>query len=326
MTLDLVALVLLLGFAAVGAARGALASGLALAALALAWAVSVCLGPFLVAPLATSLGISRWIAAPVAGTAVFMGAYLLASAGAFVVRAVERERRNGAPRTSRDRLGGALFGMVRGFAVVIFVGWLALCVDALRVVGAASWAPDVQSSTVAQVTRVAVDAGVRASLGGNGPETRAAARAASNPARALADVRSVVTDPHMEALRDDSGFWSLVENGDVAGAERTASFTAIAYDSHLRGRLHDLGMISEQAAGNPILFQHEVAGVLRQLGPKLHALRTDPELAELRRDPQVQRMAGAGDTLGLLENARVRRLIDHVLSESPPSGSHAKEN
>jgi uncharacterized membrane protein required for colicin V production len=324
MSLDLLALGLLGLFAAVGAVRGALAAGLGLAGVALAWTASLWLGPALSPALGRNLGVAWWVAAPVAGTVVFMGVYLLWSALAFVLRAVERERRDGAPRSGRDRLGGALFGAVSGLVVVVLVVWLALFADALRVAGGASWAPDVEDSGAARLTRVAVEAGVRASLGGDGPGSRAVARAAARPAETLEEVQSLVANPRMLALRDDAGFWNAVEQGDVVGAERRMSFTAIAYDGRLRGQLRDLGMISDEAAGNPALFQNEVAATLREIGPRLRALETDPELQRLSRDPTVQRLAASGDTLGLLRNADVRRLIDRVLSESD-GGRPAKD-
>lgn len=316
MTLDLLALGLLAIFAALGAARGALAAGLALAGVALAWMVSLWLGPALSPSLAGTLGVARWIAAPVAGTVIFMGVYLLWSGLSFVLRAVERERRSGAPRSGRDRLGGAVFGALGGLVVVFLFVWLALFVDALRVAGGAPSAPGIASSGAARLTRVAVEAGVRASLGGDGPGDRAVARAAARPAETLKEVKSLLANPRMLALRDDAAFWNAVEQGDVAGAERKASFTAVASDSRLRGELRDLGMISDEAAANPALFRSEVAITLREIGPKLHALRSDPELERLRRDPEVQHLAASGDTLGLLRNTDVRRLIDHVVSGS----------
>ena len=49
-------------------------------------------------------------------------------------------------------------------------------------------------------------------------------------------------------------------------------------------------------------------------------MRSDPELARLAADPELQRMVQAGDTVGLLAHEGFRRLLERALLD-PPVGT-----
>jgi hypothetical protein len=118
-------------------------------------------------------------------------------------------------------------------------------------------------------------------------------------------------------LRDDALFWSRVEHGDVDGALHRASFVRLARDAELRRRLHALGLVDAAGAGDPAAFRDAMADLLAELGPRLRALREDPELEHLMQDPEVLERARAGDSIALASDARVRALAARALAAQP---------
>ena len=211
-----------------------------------------------------------------------------------------------------DRIGGGLLGALRGGLAAALLAWLALFLEAARVEGALSGLPPLGDSTAARVTSSAVETGTLAALGSD-PGSRVVARLAARPAETLGEIDAVLADPRVFELRDDARFWSSVERGDTDGAMRRASFTALARDERLRQRFLALGLVDERAAGDPAAFRDEMAGVLEELGPRLHALREDPELERLMRDPKVIEMARAGDHLALATHPGVRAVVARAM-------------
>lgn len=315
MWLDVVALILLGVFIGIGCLRGALASFVGLAALVAGYAGAVAAAPALGPKLPLSSELPAIAGFALAGCGVFLLVYLsIAIAGKLAVRA-QRER-SGGTYSVRDRFLGGVFGAVRGAFLVLLVSWLALWLDALRATGAAPVVPEIASSAAAQATSAVVEASVGAALAGGGPETEFVARLAARPALAVGELQQVLENPHFEALREDSSFWTYVEAGSLDAATGRVSFRDLARDAELRRELAALGLVPPEAAESEEAFAAAVTDVLREVGPRLRALREDPALQALVEDPEVAAMLSSGDYLGLLSHSGFRQLVSRVASRS----------
>jgi len=307
MAYDLLALAVLAVFAALGAVRGALASGLALATLLLAYVLSVELASPLAPSVARASGTPPFLAAPLAGTLIFVLVTAAGTLASALLRAARRRRlQRRRPRSRPDLVGGALFGAGRGLIVVLAVGLLAIWIEAAS--GAAAGPPPL----VSRATRAAMQRGA-ATLAGDGSGARLLVEAATNPRDTMQQMQGVLADPNVMALRADQAFWDAVEQGDVDAAMDRSSFSTLASDDSLRGRLAELGVVDRRAAEDPDAFDEEAAKALRELGPRLHALRSDPELQKLLEDPEIATLAQQGDTLALLAQPDFQKLVAHVI-------------
>jgi membrane protein required for colicin V production len=312
MWLDLVALAILAVFAGIGAARGALRTGMGLLALVVGYVAAIFLARPLGALIAASFSISEWLAVPLGGTAGFAIGYAgTALTGALLRRFTESP---GGERSPRDRFLGACFGALRGALVVLMVSWLALWLDAMRETGGGAPVPPVAESAAARVTGEVVERGIGAALGDQ-PGGRMAARLAARPAATIADMEEVLESESIEGLRSDAGFWAEVEQGDVDAALARTSFRLLASDPDVRSRLADLGMVREEAAADAQAFREDVAEVLHQVAPRIRGLKEDPEVQALVGDPEVVAMLESGDTLGLLGHPGFRELVDRIASQ-----------
>jgi uncharacterized membrane protein required for colicin V production len=313
MWLDVVALILLGVFIGMGCLRGGLASFIGLAALLAGYAASLAAAPALGPKLPLSPEMPAIAGVVLAGSGVFLLAYLSISiAGKLAVRA-QRER-SGGKHSVRDRFLGGAFGAVRGAFVVLLVSWLALWLDALRATGSGAVVPQVAGSAAAQATSAVVEASVGAALAGGGPESAFVARLAARPALAVDELQQVLENPRFEALREDASFWSYVEAGALDTATGRVSFRDLAQDAELRRELAALGLIAPEAAADEAAFTVAMTEVLREVGPRLRALREDPALQALVEDPAVAGMLSSGDYLGLLSHPGFRQLVSRVAS------------
>ncbi|HEY8152521.1 MAG TPA: CvpA family protein [Myxococcota bacterium] len=312
MWLNVVALILLGVFIGIGCLRGALASFIGLAALAAAYAASIAAAPALGSRLPLSPETPAIVGVALAGCGVFLFVYLsIAIAGKLAVRA-QRER-TGGTHSLRDRFLGGVFGAVRGSFVVLLVCMLALWLDAASEMGGSPRGESqVAGSAAGRATSAVVEASVGAALAGSGPEGPFVARLAARPALAVGELQQVLENPRFEALREDGPFWTYVEAGALDAAMGRVSFRDLAQDAELRGELAALGLVSPEAAADEAAFTAAVTEVLREVGPRLHALREDPALQELVEDPQVAAMLQSGDYLGLLSHPGFRQLVARV--------------
>jgi len=217
----------------------------------------------------------------------------------------------------RDRFFGGLFGAVRGAFVVVLVSWLVLWLDALRATGAPAVVPEIAGSTAARATSAVVEAGVEAALSGPGPTGPFVARLAARPALAIGELQQLLANPRLEVLREDASFWSYVEAGSVDTAMGRVSFRDFAHDADLRRELAALGLVPPQAAEDEAAFETAAAAALREVGPRLRALREDPELQKLMEDPEIAAMVNSGDHLGLLAHPGFRQLVSRAASSQP---------
>jgi len=313
MWLDLAALGILAAAAAVGWVRGWLVSsvrfGGALAAYVGAW----WLGP-VVAPFFEARGLSGVLAVATGGLAVFFVLLLSVEGLAAVVKAMDRRRRGDDPRSGADRAGGALVGAIAGGAFAVLVAWLGITVDALGTQTGNASLPTIAGSRFAPVARDVIRGVGEWLLEDRGAAGVAVARAASDPAETIERVERLLGNPHLQGLRNDPEFWRQVEAGRHASAVERTSFLALAYDGTTRRELADLGLVDAEAAASSRAFRDASAEALAAVGPRLRAVRRDPALERLARDPEVQDMLLANDTLGLLRHPDVRLVIARALA------------
>lgn len=328
MWLDLGVLGILVAAALVGAVRGTLVSSVRLFGAVAAYAGAWWLGPQAGELLAERFGIGGTLGLLAGGLAVFSGLLLAIELLAAVVKGVDRRRRDGFPRGSADRLGGALVSAAAGFGFAILIGWLAITVDALRLHTGNAALPSTEGSRFAPIARSAVRGVGEWALSGRGPTGAAVARAVSEPAETFVRMQSLLENPHLLDLREDRVFWEHVERGEYERAVSRSSYLALAYDGTTRRNFAELGLIDEAAAGSSAAFRDMSVEALAAIGPRLRAVREDPALERLASDPTIQEMVLSNDTLGLLRHPDVQQVIARALSdpsaESPEPGATAQ--
>jgi len=316
MILDLVALALLAIFAWRGAVRGALASGLSLLSFVLgnvaAWYVATRYAD----ASADALRMPVLLAAPIAGTLAFLAVALALGAISWIAR------RRGADRapSAASRVGGAVFGVLRGSVVVLLIGLLAVWVDAMQrsLPGADPTAP-ADESPLRAATEAAVHAGVELALG-DAPGADVAANALARPAEAMDRFRALAANPDIAALADDHALWSYVEAGAYDAALAQPSFLRLQSDADVRHELASLGVVDRGAAGDPQLFALEVRAALREVEPRLRAIREDPDLARLASDPAIADLLRRHDVVGLLAHPGFQKVLATALASPPGRG------
>jgi hypothetical protein len=176
--------------------------------------------------------------------------------------------------------------------------------------------PDVRISSAAKVTQKVVEKAVHAAIDGDDPARDVVARLASKPASAVKSLQSILADRRIEALQRDRFFWTLIENGAYERAMNRRSFHDIARSDDMRRKFADVGVVGDEAAADADVFKASFAEVLAQVGPKLKGLVNDPEMEQLATDPEILALLEAGDTLGLVRNEKIQKLVARVSKSS----------
>jgi uncharacterized membrane protein required for colicin V production len=314
MWLDVLVIAILGWFSWVGVRRGGLAAGLGILTLLVSYGAAIIAAPILASPVADGFGLPALLGIPVAGSIAFAVAFVaMAILSKILCRRAEGAGDEG--RSLRDRFLGGAFGAIRGAFVVALLCYLALWVEALRLSGAADGIPALGNSAAAAVTSTVVEAGVESALSDSGRTGHVVARLASNPGETVADLQSVISNPRILAVQQDTYFWANVEAGAIGAALNTRSFARLSEDEELRRQMASVGLIDQQSAETADLFRASVGDVLREVGPRIRKLKNDPELNGLLDDPEVVAMVENGDTLGLMNHPRFRKLVSRVASD-----------
>ncbi len=321
MWLDVVAFLALAGLATLGLVRGTLATALRIIALVGAYVAAI-FGSTAFAPLAAErLNVPEVLGLAAAGSATFIAAYATLGIASTLIARWEKRRRRGAPRSAADRAGGAALGAAQGVLVVMLLGWLGLWLQAGQSGGALGSLPDASGARVSTLTQAVVEKGAEAILDENANGARAVIRAVVRPTETIENVTALANGPRMRTLQQDRLFWSYVEHGAIDAALNRGSFLGAAYDSSFRQQLFELGLVNKAAASDARLFRNRVRDVLEEVGPRIRALREDPELKGLMDDPEIAQAVANNDTLALLTNRKFRRLLRRVVdgAEEDPS-------
>ena len=312
MVLDLIALAIVAVFTTVGALRGTLAAAsricVLVAAYGAAWFASTRLG----VPLGAAIGMNGFVGGALAGLIAFVGMLVVAG---FATRLVlRRGRRRAFGRSLPDRLGGGLIGASYGLLVALLIAWMALWLDAAHASGSMDLGLQTDGSSLAQqATQKVLRAGGGLALG-DGPGAQMAINLLSSPTETLASIEEITESQSVTQLQGDRLFWQYVATGAVDQALNRGSFLRVAHDDTLRGQLADLGVVSEAARTDPVMFRGAMREVLGEVGPALADLQNDPELNALMADPEIQRAAEQGDTVALMSHPGFRRLLRRVVA------------
>ncbi len=314
MWLDVFVIAILGWFTWVGVRRGGLAAGLGILTLCVSYGAAILAAPIFASPVANAFGLPALLGIPVAGSIAFAVAFVaMAILSKILCRRAEGAGDEG--RSVRDRFLGGAFGAIRGAFVAVLLCYLALWVEALRLSGAADGIPALGNSAAAAVTSSVVEAGIESVLADSGRTGHVVARLAANPGATVADLQSLVSNPRILAVQQDAHFWANVEAGAIGAALNTRSFTRLSEDEELRRQMASVGLIDQESAERADLFRAAAGDVLREVGPRIRKLRNDPELKGLLKDPEVVAMVENGDTLGLMNHPRFRRLVSRVASD-----------
>jgi len=314
MWLDVLVIAILGWFTWAGVRQGGLAAGLGILTLVVAYGAAFLAAPVLGTPIADGLGLSPLLGVPVAGSIAFLVAFVVMA----VVAVILRRRAGDADdegRSLRDRFLGGAFGAIRGAFVVALLCYLALWVEALRLSGSGGGLPKLGHSAAAAVTSSVVEAGIESALSDSGRTGHVVAKIAANPGAAVVDLQSIVSNPHVVAVQQDTHFWANVEAGAIAAALNTRSFIRLSEDEDLRRQMASVGMIDQASAEEEDVFRAAMGDVLSEVGPRIRNLRNDPEITGLLDDPEVVAMVESGDTIGLMNHPRFRKLVSRVASD-----------
>ena len=125
MSVDLLSLLILAVYMAIGAWRGALASALGMFTLVAAYGASVLAGAKLGDVAATRLGMAPLLGSVLVGVVAFGATLLVLGIASRLLLSHDRWALGDEPLSPLERFGGALLGALRGAVVVLLVGWLA---------------------------------------------------------------------------------------------------------------------------------------------------------------------------------------------------------
>ncbi|MEX2205807.1 MAG: CvpA family protein [Myxococcota bacterium] len=314
MLFDLLALGILAVFVALGAYRGTLAGFLRVATLFCAYAAGLFVAAKLAPLIALLTGTSRVTSGALAGSGAFLLVYVVGSVCSAILIRRERANRDEIPRTAFDRFGGAFFGAGQAALALLLLGVLGSFLDAAHTAGVPQGSASAGDSYLVGSTRKVVAAGVSAAVG-DGPGGGFAVKLASNPGSAVSSTQALLSHPRITALQSDALFWQYLSTGELDLALTRTSFTSISYDADLRGRLADLGLVSEAARGDVEVFRGQVRATLLEVAPRIQAVRNDPALAELAANPEIRAALESGNTFRLLIHPDFRRFVDRVLRD-----------
>jgi uncharacterized membrane protein required for colicin V production len=310
---DAVGLAILISFVALGAFRGTFAGFLRVATVAAAYASGFLAATRLGKVAALLSGSSRLIAAMLVGAAVFAFVYLAGSVVSALLIRWERERRADHPRGAFDRFGGACFGGLQAALALLLLAVLGSVLDAAYRAGLPQGI-DASHSLLVGSTRVVVASGLGRVLG-DGPGSQLAVKLVANPGDALSSLRQLLASPPFARLQKDGDFWELLGTGEVDGALARTSFFQLMHDDATRAQLADLGLVPEAARADPNAFRAALRDTLGAAAPRIQAIRSDPEVAQLASDPQVRSALDGGNGIALLAHPGFRTLVDRVMRD-----------
>ena len=315
MALDLIFLAILAMLVAVGAWRGAVASGAGLFALVAGYGGALWAATHAADQIGPLLGVPGWGRPAIAGTLGFTLAWLVASTLAGIAVDWDRERIEAAGRGRAARVVGGLVGLVRGVLVVVLLAVLASWLDAARYlesIGGLAGMPDARGSNTVAASGAIVESVVSTALADSGPAGQVAARSAAHPGESLENVQELLEDERLTGLFADKLFWTPITNGSVDHAMIRAAMRSIVHDADRRARFADRGLVGAPARESREVFRISMSAVLSEVAPKVHRLQHDPELNDIAQDPEIVRLVEAGDVMALAGNARIQRLVDRI--------------
>jgi hypothetical protein len=308
MSVDLLSLLILVAYMALGAWRGAIASALGIFTLIAAYGASLLAGAKLGDAAAARLAVAPLLGTVLVGAIAFIAAMVLLGIASRRLLAHERRGLGDEPLSALERLGGALLGGLRGAVVVLLVGWLTAWVDGVATAVPESMLPRLGPSHVGQLAERAVEAGADAALDQQSPGGRMTVQLLAHPGESIEGLKGALANGRLEALRDDSAFWEALEGGDLQAALARGSFRSLPYDPELRHDFAQMGLVARSAADSPPAFEQAIVDATRQVAPRIAGIRSDPQFQSLLQDPTVLSALQHGDRWALLSDPRFQLL------------------
>ncbi len=313
MYLDIIAGIILIVFFISGALRGSLAAGLSFLNLILSYFAALKVGPLLVPYLEPHTTGFPFLTLPLAGAAAFIAVFLLFGLFGAIICMIERKKREQKSRTAVDRLGGAVFGTLRGLIIVFLIGLLGNYLQEAHHAGVAEAIPDVDDSITAEISGHMADQIVSSSLKDSDPGTRLAAQVALHPSRTIEKINDVVNNPYIQELIEDRAFWSDLESADIESAMDRSSINRIAENQNLRDQFANLGIINQDIGSEE--FKDYVRLAINQINPRVQNLRNDPRIQNLLTKDEVVKLIEDGNIMGLLENRDFQKAVQAILND-----------
>jgi hypothetical protein len=142
-------------------------------------------------------------------------------------------------------------------------------------------------------------------------------RLVADPGQALVSAQQLLASERFAKLQQDAVFWDMATSGElqIDAALNRRSFLELMYDDSIRAKLADLGLVPEEARGDPQAFRATLRTSLAQAGPRIRAIRNDPALIELAQDPDVKSALQSGDGVSLFSHPEFRRLVDRAMKD-----------
>jgi hypothetical protein len=303
MAIDLVVVLALFAFAWLGAHRGGAESGIRFAGLAAAYGLSFLAGKLAGGALAQALGFAPWLGLAGAGLIAFVAAQGL------VELAARKARAAGDVPSDLSRVAGAAFGIARGGLLLLPLLWLASFTESMRQLNPSAALPDLSGARTAAVGQAVAGAAAQRLAENEEGAARITARFVAQPGESVAALSAIASDARLRVLQSDAGFWHDLEGGEVEAALARPTFVDLARDAELRSRLAALGLVSETSAVDAQQFHAEMAAVMAEVGPRLQRIKADPAFQELLADETLRARIQAGDTLALLTDPRIQKLV-----------------
>jgi hypothetical protein len=316
MSVDLLSLLILAVYMAIGAWRGALASALGMFTLVAAYGASVLAGAELGDVTAARLGVAPLLGSVLAAVVAFGATLLVLGIASRLLLSHDRWALGDEPLSPLERFGGALLGALRGAVVVLLVGWLAAWVDGVASAAPESMLPRLGPSFAARLAEGVVEMGASAALDQGSPGGRVTVQLLAHPGDSIGGLKDVLSNGRLQSLRDDAAFWDALSGGDVDAALARGSFRSLPYDRELRHDFARMGLVPPSAAESPPLFEQAIVGAARQIAPRIAGIRSDPQFQSLLQDPKVREALQHGDRWALLRDPRLQLLATRLGSGS----------
>ncbi len=329
MWFDLTCILLLMGLIALGAMRGALASGLALFTMLASYGAAIWMGPNF-APLfesqSTLVGV---LAIPLGGALAFAIAYITLSISTMLITRAERARREGDEgRSTPDRFFGGTFGAARGLLLLLLIGLFGHYLSQGQRVGVVKMLPPIENSFFTEMSGNLTEMGISMALDQACVASKMAARLAVRPSDTKDQLSEIMSYDSVRGIIADPNFWILVQSGDTSKAINQLSFQRMVYDTPLREKLGELGFLQAEAVENPVLFRESLRPCVSRLCTVMVNIQDNPAIDTLIEDKEVMDLVRAGKTVDLIRHPlfvdAVASVIKSFRIEIPDEEGHSE--
>lgn len=314
MYVDAIALVLVLFYGFLGYRYGLTGALINLAGMVGGYIAAVMYAREGAVMLAERTQMSPLLALPIASVLIFLVVtrtfYLL---HLLVRKLLEGDKTGPSPLLTADRMGGLVFGLVKGFAIVAFLLW-----GLPTLIGSGTLASQMgfSESNVTALVRGMIEAGSRYgfSMMTDDPNAQSVlAHAVSEPRVVLQEAANLVANPSLKGLVSDPGVQTKLRAQDFVGVVNSSQFDAVLADEAFQQSLKTIGF---QPANGRTVTREEVGRMVlnvntqmqKQLAQMKNAASTK-EMQAMLADPAVQEHLKKGEITEVLRDPRLARAM-----------------